>query len=126
MDMQDYEMPSLTRGEWKVVHTVLLFLNDGEESVIRFSTEHGKAIVKLKFTPTLLQQPPFVHTTPVREENCLYFNFHGWNSPQAYSAIIPTKFASLGKHELAFSACNTYLGGTNKLELQFYSRYNDE
>lgn len=126
MDVISGNGNTLTRGEWVVVHTVLLFVNDNEESVINFRTEHGRAIIKLSFDPQKLATRPIVHTAPVREENYIRFVFRGWNTPLAYSALVPTKFASIGKNELAFSACNTYLDGTNKLELQFYSRCTDE
>lgn len=117
--------PTLTRGKWEVVHTVLLFINDDEESLITFSSKYGIANVRISFKPEQ-SGSPIVHTYPVPSEHSIHFRFIGWNTQLAYSAIEPTKFASKGDSEIAFSACNTYLNGTNKIEIQFYTRNNHE
>jgi hypothetical protein len=111
----------MKRGDYEVILSETIFINDGEVGKIDFAFSGEKrAHITIKFEP--MDSPP-VHP-PISVTGPKYtktITFSGWNSHQVYSAKEPLMlFKLIGPASVYFSACNTYLGGTNMLHIEFY------
>jgi hypothetical protein len=105
------------RGQRTILLTSTLFLNDDEEGWIEFISSARRARIRIVFEPKMPPKPQ-LRFTP--QDGYLELTLLGWNAPLAYSAISPITIGSFENNQLSVSLCNSRLGETNKLEIQFY------
>ncbi|MHA2023597.1 MAG: hypothetical protein ACTSWQ_08035 [Candidatus Thorarchaeota archaeon] len=117
------EQSTLKRGDRIVVYSATLFINDDEEGWIEFIQRGMRTRVALTFEPRNPPQPQ-LKFTPM--DGYIELKLLGWNAPIAYSAIKPTPIGSYENRELSVALCNSRLGETNKLEIQFYEEVIDK
>lgn len=111
------------RGDRLVVYSNTLFINDDERAYIEFEYS-GKASATVHLQFKKLTNPPAHPKIDVTGSGSEWtITFSGWNSGQAYAALEPLQlFRLVGGAAVSFSVCNTYLNGTNKLDIAFYFR----
>jgi len=115
----NHSFPTIHRGEREVVLTTTIFLNDGEEGTLQFSIQDQSVRVIIVAEPVqVLKKHPDLEIEP--REDCVRITFIGWNAQSVYALIEPYTIAQIHDKRLTFAVCNSYLGRTNKLELQFY------
>lgn len=111
--------PTIYRGEREVVLTETIFLNDGEVGTLKFYVQDQPVNVIITAEPLqILNKNPDIRIEP--HEDFVRITFIGWNAQSVYALVEPYTIAQIHDKRLTFAVCNSYLGRTNKLELQFY------
>jgi hypothetical protein len=110
------------RGPFRVVHTETLFLNDNEPGIVEFDLNGKSVLVQVEFRLSGGDEPktnPSISINFTRDRFLMVFT--GWNGT-AYSAINPEELGMVESTRVRFAVMNTYLDGTNKMDIQFYVR----
>ena len=111
-------MKSEFRDKREVVYTGTLFLNDNEPGHVDFEVRGMKIQLTIVMLALENIDKPTIDIEKLGKKIKLQFN--GWNRPLVYSALEPITVLKFAVYDLSFSVCNTYLNGTNKIEMQFY------
>lgn len=115
------ETASVRRGDYKLILSQSLLLNDFETGVIEFYfSGNAKAKITIEFEP--MNNPPKHPSIEITgSKYTKKMKFFGWNSPLAYSTDKPMKlFDLVGPEAVFFSICNEHMGNTNKLYIEIY------
>lgn len=109
-----------TRGKLRVYATQVLFINDDETGSIELKDGENVLNLTIIFEPGINQsvQHPGVNVSKEKSRSTL--TFVDWNQSLVYLALEPIEIGHLGPLPLYMAVTNSYIGKTNRLEMQFY------